>query len=164
MGQLGELVQQGRARAAGSERALGDQLAERRYWLSLMFTPLAITVGKLATPLLAARVLVKRSGLELLPLLLLGMAAFQYLVFAEGADVHVFWPHYFAPYFGLALAGLGQSLREGLGFALARWLKRPELALHLSLGAAALGLLVPLAMAHDAFATLRYARKTGGRF
>ena len=39
-------------------------------------------------------------------------ALVQYLVFKEGADIHIFWPHYFAPYFALAMGALSASAGE----------------------------------------------------
>jgi hypothetical protein len=165
IGKLDELLAQGHARAEGAQRALSEILEARRYWLLLMFTPLAIVVGKLATPLITARALLAKSELEALPLALLGMALFQYLVFAQGADVHVFWPHYFAPYFALALAALAATL-GALGSRLFErksglW---PRVAAFSPRAAALFALVVPLLMARDAFTTLVYARKTGGRF
>lgn len=157
IGKLDELLQQGRFRATGNDRPLAEVLASRRYWNLLMFTPLAIVVGKLGAVVSLARAGVRRSELELLPTALLGMALFQYLVFSQGADVHVFWPHYFAVCFALGLGATAQSAADVLRLGLP---KRPRAAL----GAYVLAALVPLFMARDALATLVYARKTGGRF
>jgi hypothetical protein len=165
MGQLIELLSQGRARSFASDRSLSQTLAAREYWIALMFTPLAIAVGKLAAPLLGLRALLARDERELLPLAVLGMAAFQYLVFSQGADVHVFWPHYFAPYFALALGALAHSATELVSWGLPRFAPdRPRLGVKLALGAFALGFVVPAAMARDAITILFYGRKTGGRF
>ncbi|MFZ5895308.1 MAG: ArnT family glycosyltransferase [Myxococcota bacterium] len=152
-----ELLAQGRLRSAGNQRALREVLASRQYWLWLMFTPLAIALGKLGAFASLVRTFVKRNELELLPLAVLGMALFQYLVFAQGADIHVFWPHYFALCFALGLAALAQS---GYDVAHRFSARRSELAL----AAFAIALLAPLSMARDAVATLVYGRKTGGRF
>lgn len=163
--QLEELLAQGKARSLSVDRTLSATLAARHYWILLMFTPLAIAVGKLSLPVVAARALWKRDEREAIPLALLGMALFQYLVFSEGADVHVFWPHYFAPYFALGLAALAQSASE-LAQKLAGRLERlrSPLAAQLGLVTLALGFLVPALTARDAWTTLFYARKTGGRF
>lgn len=157
VGKLDELVIQGHLRSAGNNRAVSEVLASRRYWNLLMFTPLAIFVGKLGAVVSLARAAVRRSELELVPLALLGMALFQYLVFSQGADVHVFWPHYFAVCFALGLGAIAQSVADVLR-ALVPARQRVAMA---AFGVAAL---VPLFMARDALATLVYARKTGGRF
>ncbi len=165
MHQLDELLAQGRARIGITERPIWESLKARRYWIQLTFTPLAVVIGKVGAVVIALRALLKRSELEALPLALLAMALFQYLVFAEGADVHVFWPHYFAPFFALSLAALAASSAELMALLRARvgaassWLWRLPPS-----SAAALALLVPALMARDAWTTLIYARKTGGRF
>jgi 4-amino-4-deoxy-L-arabinose transferase-like glycosyltransferase len=162
IGQLEELLAQGKARSVQPDRSIADTLAARGYWLALMFTPLAIAIGKLAVPVLGLRALWKRDEREAIPLALLGMASFQYFVFSQGADVHVFWPHYFAPYFALGLAAIAQSSVD-----LARWQAprlKPWFAARARFLLPALGFLVPMLMARDAFTALIYARKTGGRF
>ncbi|MGC4087830.1 MAG: glycosyltransferase family 39 protein [Polyangiaceae bacterium] len=156
-GKLDELLQQARLRSVGNQLPLDRILESRSYWIALMFTPLGVALGKLGAFVSAVRTAVRKSELELLPLALLGVALFQYLVFAQGADVHVFWPHYFAPCYALGLAATAQSLMGVIAMLRPR---RRELLL-LPFGAA---LLTPLAMARDAVATLVYARKTGGRF
>jgi hypothetical protein len=100
-----------------------------------------------------------------LPLVVLAMACFHYIVFSEGADVHIFWSHYFAPYFALALAGVAESLKDlwlALPFARAHF--ADETRRRIGAGAVALGFVVPLLMARDAFSALVYGRKTEGRF
>lgn len=168
MGQLEKLIEQGRLRSLGADLPLADVLRARRYWTALMFTPLAVLIGKLGAVALAACAILKHRERELVPLALLGMAAFQYLVFKQGADVHVFWPHYFAPYFALSLGALTASLSTLLAAALDRFrgAATPLRVQRAWLGAAplALGFVVPAFMAHDAVVTLVYGRKTGGRF
>ncbi len=163
LGQLEEFMHQGELRSVGVAVPLGEALAARKTWIETSFTPLAIALGKLAAPLLALRfVLLRREG-ELLPLCVLGMAVVQYVVFKQGADIHFFWPHYFALYFAFALGALTRTLESGLT-RLSELLRRPRLgraAAFFSLGVAAL---VSLAMAPDALRALVYARKTGGRF
>jgi hypothetical protein len=92
------------------------------------------------------------------------MATFQYVVFKQGADIHVFWPHYFAAYFALGMGALAASIAPAIdGVARAFHFGRARPALG---GVAALAiLLVPLAaVARDGVPALRYARETGGRF
>ena len=42
-------------------------------------------------------------------------AVVQYVAFRKGADVHIYWPHYFAAYFALAMAQLAAT--SGIGVA-----------------------------------------------
>lgn len=161
--QLADLLRQGEFRSQGAELPLAETLSRRRYWIQLAFTPLAILLGKLAAPVFLVRVLVFRRELELFPLAVLGTALFQYLVFKQGADIHFFWPHYFALYFGYACGALVFWLGVALTRA-ARHLQRPAFApaaplFALLLFLFLLGLIVP-----DGVRALRYARKSGGRF
>lgn len=173
--QLDDFIAQGSLRSRGANRPLGEVLASRRHWIELMFTPWAIALGKVAVPVLALRVLCWRRALEVLPLIVLGMASVQYLVFAEGASVHIFWPHYFALYFAYAVGSLVATSidlrRYGLlTFARRRRIRRvgpgiwgrwPEI---LS-GAILLGWsFAILCILPDGVRALRYARRTGMRF
>jgi hypothetical protein len=124
-------------------------------------------------PILALRVDFLRRDLEAFPLAILVMAVVHYLVFNNGADVHIFWSHYFAPYYALATGALVTSLhalcsRAALGLAmLGRSFERMKrfsttnAPAYLSLG---VGLALPLAIARDGVTALVYSRITGGRF
>jgi len=163
LGQLEQFLRQGQFRTAGAERPLAEALLARKTWIETSFTPLAIALGKLAAPVCALRfVLLRREG-EWLPLAVLGMAVVQYVLFKNGADIHFFWPHYFALYFALALGALTRTLESALS-SLTLALRRPRLgraAPIVALGAAAL---IALTMAPDGVRALIFARKTGGRF
>ncbi|HVJ14346.1 MAG TPA: glycosyltransferase family 39 protein [Polyangiaceae bacterium] len=163
LGQLEQFLRQGEFRTKGSHLPLADVLESRRLWLETMFTPVAIFLGKVGAVVLALRsVLVRRDG-EWLPLCVLGMAVFQYVVFKNGADIHIFWPHYFALYFALALGALTRTLEVALaGFC--KLLKRPQLAVAASLVSLGLALLVSAVILPDGVRALGFARKTGGRF
>ncbi|HZL18434.1 MAG TPA: glycosyltransferase family 39 protein [Polyangia bacterium] len=159
-------------RSSGAGMPLSVVLAARHYRINLMFTALAIVLGKLAVPVILARAFIRRDHLELLAIPLLLCAATQYLVFKQGADVHIFWPHYFASYFALAAGALAASVGEatvwigariGTGgdrarssrARIARW--APWVAL------IAVGL--PLAsVLKDGLSLVRLSRETGGRF
>jgi 4-amino-4-deoxy-L-arabinose transferase-like glycosyltransferase len=165
-GKLADLLGSYRGRSSGNDQSLAQVLAARRYWIELSFTPIAIALGKLAAALAVARLVVLRREHEVLPLLVLFMASVQYVVFKQGADVHVFWPHYFAAFFALGMGALvdtaasvaarlgGRARAGGPGM-----LGRRGLAM-----VAALGLLPLAAVARDGIATLGYARASGGRF
>ncbi|MFN2165266.1 MAG: ArnT family glycosyltransferase, partial [Anaerolineae bacterium] len=163
VGQLDALLDSAQVRSSGSGDPLPDVLASRAHWIETSFTPLATVLGKLAVAVLMFRVVALRRELEVLPLAMLLMATVQYVVFRQGADVHIFWPHAFAPYFALALAGLVASSDELLRMLGPRlpWIGGPRRATPVAFG---LGLLVALLILPDGVRALRYARRTGGRF
>lgn len=144
-------------RSAGNGAPLSAVLASRRYWIELSFTPIAVAIGKAAAALCALRLLVLRREHEAIPLAVLFMATAQYLVFKQGADIHIFWPQYFGLYFALAMGAIVATL--------APLLERARVPSSRS-GLVALGLAaVPcLVIARDGVPALRYAHETGGRF
>jgi hypothetical protein len=170
-GKLEDLLGSAEMRSAGNRTSLGAVLAARRYWNQLMFTPVAIALGKAAALLVVVRVVWLRRQHELLPLCWLAMASFQYLVFKQGADIHVFWPHYFAAYFALAMGALAATAIPLAELLAERFEVRAAEAAS-SRGARRFGALVavvacaaPLALVlRDGIPALRYARETGGRF
>ncbi len=160
--QMAHLVQQGATRSAGSELPLEQVLESRAHWIELCFTPLAIFFGKLALPLLVIRLLLLRKDLEIFPLAIWVMAFVQYVVFKQGADVHIFWPHYFAPYFALAMGSIAASV-HGIGRLIAIRFGRQGLIVP-AVVALALTLPIPLLILPDGITGLKYARMTGSRF
>ena len=154
---VSELLQQGEFRTAGSELPLAVALEHRRYWIALAFTPLAIVIGKVALPVLVARLVIVRRELELFPLTVLVGASAQYVIFKQGADIHFFWPQYFALYFAYAVGALVASLDDWLGWAEARRSLVPRRAL-VSWVVGALGLGAVLAILPDGLVALVYAR------
>jgi len=150
-------------RSRGNDLPLSAVLQVRRYWIDVSFTPLAILVGKIAVPIFFLRWLVLRRALEVFPIAIWAMAVVQYVKFKNGADVHIYWPLPFAPYFALSVAVIAAS-----GCGIARWvlerLRREDrrgLAPRIALATAGL---IPLAILPDGIAGLHYARMTGGRF
>ncbi|WP_438015360.1 glycosyltransferase family 39 protein [Sorangium sp. So ce315] len=114
-GKLGDLLASYGFRSSGNTAPLGKVLESRRYWIELSFTPVAIAAGKLGAVVCAARLALLRREHDALPLLYLATATVQYVVFRQGADIHIFWPHYFGAYFALAAAALvdtGAALLE----------------------------------------------------
>ena len=106
---------------------LEQVLISRQYRIELMFTGLAILIGKLAVPVLAARAVLRRRDIELLPVAFLLAAIVHYVAFQQGAAVHIFWPHTFAPYFALAVGALAATVREAIAWLAARatsWSRR----------------------------------------
>jgi hypothetical protein len=165
-GQLSDLLGSFFARSSGSGTPLELVLAGRRYRIELMFTGLGIFLGKLAVPVIVARFLLKRDELELLPIPLLLSALVQYLGFKQGADVHIFWPHPFATYFGLAVGALAASVRETAEWTCRRYPFRvPGAARRLApwLGLVLVGLPIGLVLKDGLFLS-RLSSETGGRF
>ena len=160
--QLGNLLTQGIRRSYGADLPLEAVLQQRAHWIELSFTPLAIFVGKLMVPVLLFRFVLLRRDLELFPLAVLTMATLHYLVFKQGADIHFFWSHYFAPYFALAMGVFAATL-EGLGRFIARRFGRQGMLVP-PIVALALALIVPVMMIPDGVRGLVYSRRTEGRF
>jgi hypothetical protein len=156
-GQLDELWRTYGARSAGNRAPLSVVLASRRFWIELMFTPVAVLVGKVFVPVPFLRALAGRRAVELVPLAVLFMAGVQYVVFKEGADVHVFWPQCFALYAALASAGLFATIARVVPAWSARAPRRPWVY--------ALAMLMPVVLVlRDGLSIVPYARATGGRF
>lgn len=161
--QLDDFIRQGEFRARGNDLPMAQALAKRAYWIALAFTPLGVVLGKLGAGVLAFRAFAERRDLEVLPLVLLGTALIQYLVFKQGADIHFFWPQYFALFFAYAIGALAATLERGVRFLLSRFargISTARVAVSvLSLGILPLALILP-----DGLGALQYARKSGGRF
>jgi hypothetical protein len=161
-GQLGTLLSAGVRRAAGGDMPLETVLASRADWIETSFTSLAILVGVAALPLFVLRLVVLRKDGEIFPLAMFVMAAAQYTIFKQGADIHFFWPQPFALYFALSLGMLTWTL-EALGRALVRRFGREGMVWPPA-AALLVAVVVPVLMLPDAVAGLVQARRTGGRF
>lgn len=168
-GKLDDLFGSYGQRSSGNAVPLSAVLASRRYWIELTFTPIAIALGKFAAIVALLRLVVLRREHEIIPLVYLAMATVQYVVFKQGADIHVFWPHYFGAYFALAMGALAATLAPAIGWIDEGIRRRrhgkadraPARAAMITLGVA----MVPiLAIARDGIPALHYARETGGRF
>ncbi len=143
---------------------LKTALAARAHWIDFSFTPLAIWLGKFAAPVAIVRLLLFREDEEIYSLSILFGAVAQYVAFKRGADVHTFWPHYFAEYFALAMAQVASSA-GGLARCGTRWVAGPTRSGTIGAWSALIvGLLPSLAMAPDAFRSLPIWRRTGGRY
>ncbi len=160
---LADLFEQGQRRSSGNSVSLSIVLEARAYWIALMFTPLAILVGKIGAVVMAIRLVVKRNMAEIFPLAILVAATFEYVFFKEGADVHIYWPLPFSPIFALGLGVIGASVESGARWLVTRISKRTPARwpAFVALGTFAL---VPLAMARDAVTIFAYGRDTGDRF
>jgi len=145
---------------------LDDVLKSRQYRIGLMFSGLAIMLGKLAIPAIAGRVVIKRSDRELLPLFLLLAAVVHYVGFRQGAAVHIFWPHTFAPYFALAIGALAASVRDLTAWfatTFSAWNERRARNWGVVAAVVLVGAPV-LFVLRDGLSLVRLSRETGGRF
>lgn len=169
-GKHNELLQMYSVRAGGNQLPLAAVLKARHVWIHMMFPGLAILLGKLALPVVIGRFIVRRNDLELFAVLILLMASFQYLHFKQGADVHIFWPQYYALYFALAMGALAATLIGGVSWALARMpasfpaRARALLSRHGRWAAAGLVALPVLAVLKDGAWMIRLAQESSGRF
>ena len=153
----------GTMRSSGNEAPLIDVLRARKAWIYFSFTPLAIRLGILAAPVCVIRLFATRLDEETYaPAFLLG-AVIQYVKFKEGADIHIFWPHYFAAYFALALAQLAGAVAWLVARAAAPFAKA-KVATVAAVAGLVVGLAPVVAMAHDGVASLWVWRRTGGRY
>jgi 4-amino-4-deoxy-L-arabinose transferase-like glycosyltransferase len=153
-------------RVSGNSMPLAQVLRTRHVWIELMFPGLAILLGKLALPVILVRAVRRRRDGEVLVLSILVMALWQYLHFKEGADVHIFWPQYFAPYFALGVGALCAGVRELLPWLAWHWpsrLTRWAASRRALIAALVVGLPVA-AVFKDGASMIRLARETGGRF
>lgn len=151
-------------RARGSGVPLADALRARSYWIDVTFTPLAVTIGKIAAPIFVSRVLFWRRLNEVFPLAILVMATLQYVMFKNGADVHIYWPMPFAPYWALALGLLSAVVIEVSRWILVRARPKVDGRGVVALVSLAIFGLVALSVLPDGIRGLAYARRTAGRF
>lgn len=169
-GRMNDIFNAYGTRSSGNQVPLRQVLEARHVRIELMFTPIAIAIGKIALPVIIARAILTRNHFELLPLPLLAMAVIYYVHFKNGADTHIFWPRPFSGYFPLAVGALAISMRQAMVWA-ARLLAqrgvrtdvRRVAALAPWLTFAVLGLALLLVF-RDGASLIRLARESGGRF
>jgi hypothetical protein len=149
------------ARGGGETAKLHDVLEARKNWIDFCFTPLAIRLAKLAAPVCLLRLLLFRRDEEVYSLSLLFGATFVY--FKQGADAHFVWPHYYAPYYALALAQVAHLVASASGWVVGRWApgRRGVVAAWVGI---VVGLIPSVAMARDGMKSVRQWRQAGGRY
>jgi hypothetical protein len=173
-GRLEDLLGSYGQRTTGNQAPLSLVLEQRHVRIELMFTPIAIAMGKLAVLAILLRFAFTRDHLDLVPLPLLLMATVYYVLFKNGADTHIFWPRPFSGYLPLAAASLAASLRQGGAWLVERVARRgwpPNLRLTPARARAAVPWVatalvgVPLLLVlRDGASLLRLGRESGGRF
>jgi len=165
-GRVSDVITSFFVRRGDTQTQLAQVLSSRQYRIELMFSGLAILLGKIAAPVCALRVIYRRRDAELLPLLFLLAAVVHYVAFTQGAAVHIFWPHTFAPYFALAIGALAATVREAFLWLVARattW-SQPRTRNAAVAGMAILVGVPVLFVLRDGLSLVRMSRETGGRF
>ncbi len=171
---IGDLMGSYHLRSSGAEATVASMTdvmnaQRRKMWLGMMLTP--VSFGAMAAGLPLAVIRLVKKPLEIVPIAWFMAASFQYFVFKQGADVHIFWPHYYAPTAALAAGTLTASLlwaRKALLALIERFGNRPVLLRVTRVSTAILigaGLGVPIfLLARVGVAELPVARRTSGRF
>ncbi|NUO54620.1 MAG: hypothetical protein HOV80_37750 [Polyangiaceae bacterium] len=160
-GAMADLMASYELRRGAEEISVHDLIEGRSTWdewmLTRAFAPLMLA-GTIAT---GVRAWAERRVEALAPALVLAMAVFQYVVFRQGAWIHVFWPHTFALALALASGALVATVAPRIARLAARSprLLRRGHAITLALCVAA-----SLFVLRDALDLLVWARRTGGRF
>jgi hypothetical protein len=161
-GKLGELLAAGDQRSAGADATWAAIFGpRRRMWVLFLFPWPAL--GLLAFSLPASLVALGRRAEGALPFAWIAAATFQYFVFRQGADVHVFWPHYYG-----AVVALGAAQLTAAGLWLndrcrARWPSARAESLRLAALFGPLALLL-LATLRVGLTQVYQSHLTGGRF
>jgi hypothetical protein len=162
---LEDLVSSAHGRSGASLATLDATLEARQAWIDFSFTPLAITLGKIAAPFALLRLLIRRRDEEGFSLWILFGALIHYVVFKGGADVHIYWPHYFALYFALSLVQLTATFEFLVRRAIQLFRVSVERALAWAVPVSLFFGMVPVfLMFPDALSALRIWRETGGRY
>jgi 4-amino-4-deoxy-L-arabinose transferase-like glycosyltransferase len=167
---MNDLMGSYHTRSGGSEVPISDVFSQRRkLWLGTLLTPIAYGAIGAGVPLALVRIVKK--PLEIFTIAWFLSASFQYFIFKQGADIHIFWPHYYAASGALATGTLTASLMAGRDFfgdVAELVTRRPRvLSAFKHATAAIVGAFigVPLViLARHGIPELVQARKTAGRF
>lgn len=163
-GKLSDWLGSGTFRSSGGGLSgLPGALEARKFWIESSFVPHTIFIGKFAAVVAFIRFLVYRRDAELYSLAILFGATFQYVVFKHGADIHIFWPHYFGAYYAVALAQLAAAMGD-LARRLSSRISLPNPRLIAAIVALIVAAGPTLVLIPDGLRSLRFARETGGRF
>jgi hypothetical protein len=163
-GRMEDFVHSYTSRVEGSEVPFAQQFTGgRQLWLMWMFTPVGLWAAGLGLVVAAVRLVFRRDVFAFVLLAWAAMNGFEYFVFKQAADTHVFWPHPFNVNVALGCGILAHWLlgvRDWIVF------KRPkELVRRVSAIAAGVLLVLPLLLlARAALPLFWQARLTAGRF
>jgi len=99
-------------RSSGNAMSFSAVLESRKNCIYMTFTPFAIAVGKVGLVVCLIRFLWYRRDGEFIPLSFWCLAVAYYIVFKQGADVHIFWAHFFGLYFAFAVGAIAATVRS----------------------------------------------------
>jgi 4-amino-4-deoxy-L-arabinose transferase-like glycosyltransferase len=160
-GAMNDLMASYELRRGAEEISIRELIEARSTWDEWMLTrafAVLMTAGTIAT---FVRAWDERRIEALAPTLVLAMAAFQYVVFRQGAWIHVFWPHTFA--LALALAS-GALVATAAPWIAKLAVRSPRLAGRGHAVTLLLCMVGALVVLRDGLDLLVWARRTGGRF
>lgn len=168
LGRMQDLLDSYNNRTRGVSTPLAEVIRGRRLlWLYWMITPLGLWAGGLGLAVSTRRLWRGDVRAAVLPAWA-AAAAFEYFVFKQGADTHIFWPHLAGVSVALGAATLFDAILLAHGRALARAAaaqEDAEGARRRSAAAVAFVLVASLGlMARVALPLLWQARLTAGRF
>jgi hypothetical protein len=158
---LSDLVGSYGSRSAGAELPLGAALSPRRLMWIRWTLPLHVLWLAPAGAAISALHLLRGKREHAVVVAWFIMASMQYFLFKQGADVHVFWPHYYGVCVGLGGAVVASTVLSAYARVAPRlrgWMKRTLVAAALLVVSAQCALL-----ARQGFAQLWQARITSGR-
>jgi hypothetical protein len=133
-------------------------------WIQWMFTPVGVAVVVASLP--ASLVRLRKRPAEIIPLAWVFTASLQYFLFKEGADIHIFWGHYFGVCIALGMGVLTASMRDARRM-LAQRLgadRRKRFMQATAIVGACLIVAALVVLARVALPQLRQARLSSGRF
>jgi len=164
-GQIEAWLKTSLSREGAPGLTLAQVLDLRRDWIDFSFTPLVVALGKAAAPVCVVRLLWVRADEEAYALSFLAGATVQYVSFEQGADIHIYWPFYFAPYYALAMAQLAHAIGAAVGLV-GRLLRTTPTTAATAVAGVVLftGLAPALEVAPDGVRSLGIWRRTGGRY
>ena len=166
LGRMQDLLDSYNNRTTGVSTPILQVLRGRRLlWLYWMLTPIGLWAGGLGVVVASAR-LTRRDPLAIVVPAWAVAAAFEYLVFKQGADTHIFWPHVASVAIALGAGNLLDALLGARDTAVRR--AKPERVARVRRATAVMVgvvVVVPLAlMIRVALPLLWQARLTAGRF
>jgi hypothetical protein len=164
-GHIGDLLGAYESRSTGADQTMKEVFGQRRHmWFAWMVTPLGAGIVAGALPLSVFRL--RRGPGEMIPLAWTFMATFQYMLFKQGADIHIFWPHYYGVCVALGAATITTTLLDVRRWLVARAPPPVRMPLSLSTGAIiAVAVATPLlVLARMAVPLMRQGRLSEGRF
>ncbi len=166
LGRMQDLLDSYNNRTTGVETPIVQVLRGRRLlWLYWMLTPIGLWAGGLGLVVATSRLL-RRDPLAIVLPAWAAAAAFEYFVFKQGADTHIFWPHVASVGIALGAATLADALLKARERTIARTeASRAQRATQGTALVVGIVVLLPLAlMARVAAPLLWQARLTAGRF